>query len=526
MMVSISGRSPTTPSTNCKVKVSDHYDDDPFDVSDNNFTIGISAIAVTAPNGGENLCKSSIYNIQWNSYCFTGNVKIDYSTNGGSTWVPVVATTPNDGNYDWTVPTTPSTECRVRVSDAADGDPYDISNANFVINDATIAIISPNGAENWCAGYLVHITWGSSCVMGNVKIELSTNSGSTWDTTLAESTPNDGDHSVYVPDTPSEYCRIKISDLDGDPYDISESDFTITSANILVTSPNGGEFLRSNQCDTVRWTSLPDTGRVKIYYSTNGGSSWTFIDSTENDGFYEWWVPSLPGTPPTNVYRNCRIQVCYYYDCPCDMSDQGFTIHFYTNVTLTSFDASLRNGLVQIEWQTATEIDNLGFNIYRSTLENDKYAKINQELIPAEGSAISGVSYSYKDSLITAGSTYYYKLEDIDLNGNSKFHGPISVKVTGLVPTDYNLTQNYPNPFNPTTYISFSLPQAEKVKLEIYNLLGQKVITLLDNEMQAGSHTINWDGKNDRGEEVGSGIYFYRIAIGQFSQTKKMLLLR
>jgi len=94
------------------------------------------------------------------------------------------------------------------------------------------------------------------------------------------------------------------------------------------------------------------------------------------------------------------------------------------------------------------------------------------------------------------------------------------------LPKTYSLSQNYPNPFNPITEIRFSLPQPENVSLEIYNIKGQKVITLLEKEMQAGTHTINWDGKNYNGEEVASGVYFYRIKAGEFSETKKMLLLR
>lgn len=93
-------------------------------------------------------------------------------------------------------------------------------------------------------------------------------------------------------------------------------------------------------------------------------------------------------------------------------------------------------------------------------------------------------------------------------------------------PSEFSLFQNYPNPFNPTTEISYSLPEACQVKLSIYNLLGQKVRVLADEYQSAGSKSVEWNGKDDRGIEVAAGIYFYRIEAGNFSQTKKMLLVK
>jgi hypothetical protein len=93
-------------------------------------------------------------------------------------------------------------------------------------------------------------------------------------------------------------------------------------------------------------------------------------------------------------------------------------------------------------------------------------------------------------------------------------------------PTTFNLSQNYPNPFNPVTNFKFSLPQASHVKIEIFNILGQNVKTLVDEDMRAGSFVVDWDGKDQRGVEVSSGIYFYRIIAGDFSSVKRMVLLK
>jgi len=93
-------------------------------------------------------------------------------------------------------------------------------------------------------------------------------------------------------------------------------------------------------------------------------------------------------------------------------------------------------------------------------------------------------------------------------------------------PASFSVSQNYPNPFNPVTNFKFTLPQASYVKIEIFNILGQRVKTLLDEDMRAGVYVVDWDGKDERGTEVSSGIYFYRIKAGDFSDIKRMVLLK
>ena len=94
------------------------------------------------------------------------------------------------------------------------------------------------------------------------------------------------------------------------------------------------------------------------------------------------------------------------------------------------------------------------------------------------------------------------------------------------IPTDFALNQNYPNPFNPQTNVSFDLPKAQHVSLEIYNILGQHVQTLADGSYEAGRYTYTWNGTNDNGVNVPSGIYFYSLRTDEFSKTNKMMLIR
>jgi hypothetical protein len=101
-----------------------------------------------------------------------------------------------------------------------------------------------------------------------------------------------------------------------------------------------------------------------------------------------------------------------------------------------------------------------------------------------------------------------------------------TAKVSVVIPERYSLAQNRPNPFNPQTSIEFALPKAGQTKLAIYNILGQRVVTLVDKMSEAGYHNINWNGTDAAGKEVASGIYFYRLESGDFSDSRKMLLLK
>ena len=94
------------------------------------------------------------------------------------------------------------------------------------------------------------------------------------------------------------------------------------------------------------------------------------------------------------------------------------------------------------------------------------------------------------------------------------------------IPLTFELKQNYPNPFNPSTIISYQIPQSEMVTLEVYNALGQKVRTLVNENHEAGSYEIVWDAKNSSGNSLSSGVYLYRITAGNFIKTMKMILLR
>src|SRR5690606_21521107 len=97
---------------------------------------------------------------------------------------------------------------------------------------------------------------------------------------------------------------------------------------------------------------------------------------------------------------------------------------------------------------------------------------------------------------------------------------------SGLMPQQYALYANYPNPFNPATTISFAVPRVSQVRLEVINILGQKVRLLVDKELSAGQHQVLWDGKDESGADAPSGVYLYRLKADDFTETRKMVLMK
>lgn len=182
------------------------------------------SITVTAPNTSSvNVGVGDWYNVTWTSSGTVGNVDIQFSSDGGSTWTTVASNTPNDGNQGVYFPNAPSTTCRVRIQEP-DGSPSDISDVNFTLKSLTVTY--PNGGQVLTGGSSATVTWTSLYYSGTVDIQLSTNGGSTW-TTLVSGTANDGTQTVTLPATPSTNCRIRVQGLYGTPKDTSNSAFTI-----------------------------------------------------------------------------------------------------------------------------------------------------------------------------------------------------------------------------------------------------------------------------------------------------------
>ena len=205
-------------------------------------------------------------------------------------------------------------------------------------------------------------------------------------------------------------------------------------------------------------------------------------------------------------------------------------------VTLTNFMAlELEANYVQLSWSVESESNLYGYYLYRALAESDEMSKISN--IITANNLPQAQTYEYVDYEAVAGNSYDYYLESIDLDGSSTLYDPIRFSFAAdeeednpYLPEELQALHNYPNPFNPSTTIKFSVPTGvagENAQLHIFNTKGQKVTTLLQENLPSGNHSVTWLGKDSSGKEVNSGIYFYQLQIGSdYSEMQKMVLIK
>ena len=185
-------------------------------------------------------------------------------------------------------------------------------------------------------------------------------------------------------------------------------------------------------------------------------------------------------------------------------------------VELTSFNASITQNKVQLNWETATELNNNGFEVQRK-LENSDWITIG--FVQGKGTTTEPTTYTYLDDVSDfISNKIYYRLKQIDYNGNYEFSNEVEV-IT--LPLEYSLSQNYPNPFNPTTKIKYEVPENTNVTLEVFDVLGRLIKTLVNENKSAGRYEVEFNAS-----ELSSGLYLYKISAVGFEQTRKMVLLK
>jgi hypothetical protein len=259
-------------------------------------------VVVAGPNGYEEWDPGSKQIIRWGTFGTVGNVNIEYSTNNGDSWNTIASNTANDGAQDWTVPNTPSTQCQVRISETADGNPTDTSNVNFTItsvSSVTITLISPNGGETLVGGTVHNIRWTGSTKFTGVDIEYY--NGSDW-VGVVTGTADDGQYEWTVPtgvETRKARMWIKGYSGVGEDADFTDDYYTITQSgavsSITVTSPNGGETLTGGTIHTITWAGSKTFDSIDIEY--HNGSTWVgVVTGTADDGKYDWTVPNISTT--------------------------------------------------------------------------------------------------------------------------------------------------------------------------------------------------------------------------------------
>lgn len=230
------------------------------------------------------------------------------------------------------------------------------------------------------------------------------------------------------------------------------------------------------------------------------------------------------GSPVIDALTNVAVGVHTHGGCTSTGGNNNGTSFFSTAfwdaveqgipVELISFKASVFDGAVELNWMTATETNNSGFEIQRSS--GGDFESI--DFVDGNGTTAEPNSYSYIDRDVPVG-TFTYRLKQIDFDGSFEYSQ--IVEVTIPAPVAFALEQNYPNPFNPSTRIKFAIPEESDVRMSVYNTLGQEVAEIFSTRLREGFHEVDFDAGS-----LTSGIYFYRLESDKFVDVKKMIIIK
>lgn len=234
------------------------------------------------------------------------------------------------------------------------------------------------------------------------------------------------------------------------------------------------------------------------------------------------------GEYQTTIYVQSNSENNDFIEIPCTMNvkDQPLPVQ------LSSFTAAISaDNYVNLNWVTQTETDVLGFYVLRNDSDDLSSAITVSPLIQATNTS-SQQSYIFTDRELYQDGTYYYWLQNSDLDGSVGFHGPANIAFSTLdagmpeIPLVTELCPVYPNPFNPVAHIPYSLKDAASVTFEIYNVRGQMLRQINAGEKGPGKHQALWDGRDDDGRDCGTGIYYVRMKAGDYVQSRKMILCK
>jgi hypothetical protein len=335
---------------------------------------------------------------------------------------------------------------------------------------------------------------------------------------------------------------------------ILDGDHSNNSQSRLVTPPLDFTFGASKlELRIMSWmetdtSTVCDGGNVKIMTSTD--TTLLFPDTTQSWPYNaisfcpgNAWIPGEPGLygwrPGEDLVFDLtpwigETNAVIAFDFGSDGSTTAAGWYFDAvviwcdvplSVELMSFIGIPGDAQVTLRWETASEKDNQGFDIYRRAAGQD-FERINVDRLPGAGSRATSHSYVYVDGDVINGTTYEYQLADVSLDGTVHRHEQI-VSATPMAPAaarlpeTFVLSQNFPNPFNPRTEIRYQIPEDGRVSLRIYNISGQEVACLVNDEREAGAYSIKWTD-----DEAAAGVYFCRLIWEEYERTIKMVMVK
>jgi photosystem II stability/assembly factor-like uncharacterized protein len=252
---------------------------------------------------------------------------------------------------------------------------------------------------------------------------------------------------------------------------------------------------------------------VSFFNNMNGLAVGKYAITSTTDGGENWNIQYSNGGVELNCVSilNSETSIAAgYYGAILKSTNTGLPVE------LSAFYAEIESDKIFLSWQTASEANNMGFEVQRKTLD-EEYQVLG--FIKGHGTSSTIKDYNYSDKDVQSG-TYTYRLKQIDFDQVYKYSEEVEI-IFSSSPKQFSLEQCYPNPFNPETVISFSLPEDSPASLKIFDILGNEIAVLLNQDIPKGNHEVKFNAS-----VLPSGIYFYTLQAADFSQTRKMILMK
>ena len=326
---------------------------------------------------------------------------------------------------------------------------------------------------------------------------------------------------VDVPITVSTDSSIGIAQF------VVEYKSTVLSFNTAVLGADApGGFSVSNINTDLPFSPTDPNADENVLVQVSGGGSNSFTGSSQEIVVLQFDVvgnsgESSPLTFDEGASKTYLSTVGLYGIAGDELTFENGGFDVNVPVELSSFNVIAKDQQVVLEWTTESETNNFGFEVQRKQKNIDGFETIG--FVDGHGTVAEQIKYRFFDNLSNHG-VYYYRLKQIDRDGTFEFSKIQSVDV--VTPLNFELQQNYPNPFNPETRIAFTLPQTVNVSIQIYDVAGRLVRTLVDGQVQAGHHQVTWKGRNDQGVIVSSGVYMYQIKTAEHLEIRKLVFAK
>lgn len=413
-----------------------------------------------------------------------------------------------------------------------------------------IGSTSADRAGAWVTPYIMDPTNSAILYAGYEKVWKTMDRGNTW-TSISQSLSATAKlRSLAI--APSNTSVLYAADQTN-MWKTTDGGATNWNAITLPVNSNSITYIaiKNTDANTVWITYGGYTTGEKVYQSTDGGSSWTNIstglpnlpvmcvvqnkNATDRNvlfvgtdvGVYakdglNVWVSYNTGLPNVVV-----TELEIFYNGGTDKLRAGTfgrglwetNIDAALPVELASFSASNKYNSVLLNWITASEVNNYGFDIERKILADEKENWKKVGFVSGNGNSNSTKSYTFEDKNVDY-EKYLYRLKQIDLNGQFKYSNEVEI-FAGSNVTKYSLGANYPNPFNPVTKINYSLPTSGHVVLKVYDILGREVAELVNEVKSKGNYSVEFNA-----EKLASGAYVYTLSVNDYFESKKMILTK